>query len=286
MTHIRDLYILRDIRASRVNLIMNDYAAGIPSPLSFLGLGDLLARNMGLSPWSARVIPILHRVEVSAGRTKPEMESKSGVFEPIETMENLTGTVEVSLFLHLPGCESESALRSHIDGRRIAGGLIQNDKVEVHSVTPDGSAFRGLRRGYAMIRPETVERRFITSGDLAPEQSGLARIAEMLFPADRPPGFGWIVPSAVGYRLLEDPETVPQRIRTRSKDIPHVFAEPVLGIAELISVRNKRLTELTMSGLDALFWSWDARGDLVLGHPDYHPEPTNSKQPKEVITHG
>ena len=286
MTHIRDLYVLNNIRASRVNLIMNDYAAGLPSPLSFLGLGDLLARNMGLSPWSARVIPILHRVDVSAGRTKPEMENKSGVFEPIETMEDLTGTVEVSLLLHLPGCESESALRSHIDGRRIAGGLIQNDKVEVHSVTPDGSAFRGLRRGYAMIRPETAERRFITSGDLTPEQPGLARIAETLFPADRPLGFGWIVPSAVGYRLLEDPETVPQRIRTRSKDIPHVFAEPVLGIAELVSVRNKRLTDLTMTGLNALFWSWDARGKLVLGHPDYHPESTNSEQPKEVITHG
>lgn len=286
MTHIRDLYVLRDIRASRVNLIMNDYAAGLPSPLSFLGLGDLLARNMGLSPWSARVIPILHRVDTSEGRTKPEMESKSGVFEPIETMEDLTGMVEISLLLHLPGCESESALRSQIEGRRIAGGLIQNDKVDVHSATPDGSAFRGLRRGYAMIRPETAERRFITSGDLTPEQPGLARIAETLFPADRPPGFGWIVPSAVGYRLLEDPEAVPQRIRTRSQDIPHVFAEPVLGIAELVSVRNKRLTELSMDGLDALFWSWDARGNLILGHPDYHPELTNSEQPKEVITHG
>ena len=293
MTHIRDLYVLNNIRASRVNLIMNDYAAGLPSPLSFLGLGDLLARTMRLSPWSARVIPILHRVGISEGRTKPEMgrnerrkKDEPESFVPIEMMEDLTGTVEVSLLLHLPGCESESALRSHIDGRRIAGGLIQNDKVEVHSVTPDGSAFRGLRRGYAMIRPETAERRFITSGDLTPEQPGLARIAETLFPADRPLGFGWIVPSAVGYRLLEDPETVPQRIRTRSKDIPHVFAEPVLGIAELVSVRNKRLTDLTMTGLNALFWSWDARGKLVLGHPDYHPESTNSEQPKEVITHG
>ncbi|WP_180897413.1 hypothetical protein [Martelella soudanensis] len=286
MTHIHDLYLIRNIRASRVNLIMNDYAAGLPSPLSFLGLGDLLARRLELTPWSARVIPVLHRVDVSEGRTKPEMENKSGSFEPVETMEDLTGTVEVSLLLHLPGCESESKLRAQLAGRRIAGGLIQNEKIEVHSVTPDGSAFESLRRGYAMIRPEIAERRFITSGDLTPEQPGLARIAELLFPADRPPGFGRVIPSAVGYRLLEDPETVPQRIRTRSKDIPHVYAEPVLGIAELISVRNARLTGLTMSGLDALFWSWEARGNLVLGHPDYHPTPSNAAQPKEVTTHG
>lgn len=282
MTDIRDLYVIKNIQASRVNLIMNDFAAGIPSPLSFLGLADLIMRNLGLEPWLGRVIPVLHGVSVSEGRTKPEMENKSGVYEPIETMEDLTGAVEISLLMHLPGCESENALRQHLIGRRIAGGVIQNESLDVKSVTADGSAFRSLRRGYAVIRPDLAERRFITSGDLTQEQPGLARIAEILFPSDRPPGFGWIVPSAVGYRLLEDPETVPQRIRTRSKDIPHVYAEPVVGIAELVSVRNRRLTGMTMSDLDKIFWSWDAREDLILGHPDYHP----SQQDKEELFHG
>lgn len=282
MTDIRDLYVIRNIRASRVNLIMNDFAAGLPSPLSFLGLADLIMRNLGLEPWSGRVIPILHQVSVSEGRTKPEMENKSGIFEPIETMEDMTGTVEVSLLMHLPGCESENTLREQIVGRRIAGGLIQNENFEVRSVTADGSAFRDLRRGYAMIRPDLAERRFITSGDLTPEQPGLARLAEILFPSERPPGFGWIAPSAVGYRLIEDPATVPQRIRTRSKDIPHVYAEPVVGIAELVSVRNRRLTGMTMSDLDKIFWSWDAREDLILGHPDYHPSQHNL----EELSHG
>lgn len=36
MPEFRNLFVLRDIRASRVNLMMNDYAAGLPSPLSFL----------------------------------------------------------------------------------------------------------------------------------------------------------------------------------------------------------------------------------------------------------
>ena len=287
MSDLRNVFVVKNIRATNVNLIMNDFAAGLPSPLSFLGLADLLARNLGLTPWSARVIPVLHRVTVCEGRTKPEMENKSGVFTPIETMEDLKGYVEVSLLLHLPGCDSETALRHHMVGRRIAGGLIQNETVEIHSATADGSAFRDLRRGYAMIRPAQAERRFITSGDLEPDQSGLARLASLLFPAERPPGFGWIVPSAVGYRLLEDPETVPQRLRTRSKDIPHVFAEPVVGIAELVSVRHARLTGLTMSGLNDLFWSWDVRDDLVLGHSDYHPDSHSPDQhSKEVLTHG
>ncbi len=265
----RCLYALRNIRASRVNLLMNDFAAGLPSPLSFLGLADLLVRRMGLAPWSAKVLPVLHQVHVSDGRTKPEMESKSGVFMPIETMEDLTGAVDLSLLVEIPGCDSETALRRVLSGCRIAGGLIQNDVLDVAQVTADGSAFRSLRRGYAMVRPDSPERLRISTGD--PE--GLRTIAATLFPAERPQGFGWIVPVAVGHRLLEEPGSAPRRIRTRSCEVPHVFVEPVVGIAELISVRNARLTDLTEEGLAALLWSWDARDILVLGHADYHPSP-------------
>lgn len=269
MPEMRDLFLIRNIRAARVNLMMNDYAAGLPSPLSFLGLGDLLARRLGLSPWSARALPILHRVVPSEGRTKPEMENKSGAFEPIETMEDLTGYVELSLLLHLPGCPGETALRSAFGGVRIAGGQIQNEEPDIRGVTADGSALRAVRRGYVMTVPERTDRRFITSGDRGPKQPGLSRIAQLLFPAERGEGFGWIVPAAVGYRLLEDPSSAPQRIRTRSKDIPHVYAEPVLGIAELVSARNPHLTALDGPGLSAQMWGWEARGDLILGHAGY-----------------
>lgn len=274
------MFAVKNIVASRVNLLQNDYAAGLPSPLSFLGLADTLVRNMGLAPWSGRTLPILHWVVPSDGRTKPEMEPKGGEFSPIETMEDQVGTVEISLLVDLPGCESASKVRKAMTGRRIAGGLIQNDTIQVDAVTADGSAFRGLRRGFAVVRPgpEHPERRRISIGD----ETTLSTIARTLFPAEREPGSGWIVPVAAGYRLLEDPETVPQRIRTRSREVPHVFAEPVLGIAELISVRNARLTDLSEDGLDALLWSWDARNDLVLGHPDYHPEAVS----KEDHPHG
>ena len=282
---MRDLYLLPNLRASRVNLLMNDYAAGLPSPLALLGLADLIVRRIGLPPWSGRVIPVLHEVTPSAGRTKPEMEPDAGTFGPVEIIEDLTGTVELSLLLHLPGCERESAIRDALSGASLAGGTIQNDRVEVRTVTPDGSAFRGLRRGTAMVRPDQAGRRLISSGDLTPEQPGLAAIAEILFPEERGPGHGWLVPSAVGYRLIEEPETAPRRIRTRTRSVPHVFAEPVVGVAELISVRNPRLTGLTTSGLNDLFWGWEARGDLILGHPAYHPDhPSN--RPEEALTHG
>lgn len=270
---MRDLYLVGVLKAQRVNLLTNDYVAGLPSPLAFLGLVDLVARQLGLEPWSARVLPILHSVHISSGRTKPEMEPKSKAFSPIETPEDMVGAVEISLLVHMPGCPGEAFLRERILGKRIAGGVIQSDSFSVKAVTPDGSALRGARRGYAMVVPEQLERRFITSGDRTPEQPGLRRIADLLYPQERPEGFGWIVPTAVGYRLLENPNEVPKRSFTRSKSIPHVYAEPVLGIVELISVRNPRLTSLSMEEMDRLLWSWDARGEWILGHPLYHQEP-------------
>ena len=277
------MFVARNLKASRVNLIQNDYASGLPSPLSFLGLADTLIRKLGLEPWNGRALPIMHHVAISKGRTKPEMEPKGGAFTPIETMEDLIGTVEVSILMDLPGCESDTEVKRLMAGRRIAGGLIQNDRIDVEAVTPDGAAFRGLRRGYAMLRPDAdrPERRRISTGD----EETLSSIAHTVFPTEREPGHGWIVPVAAGYRLLEDPETAPKRIRTRDPNIPHVFAEPVLGIAELISVRNKRLTDLSEEGLRERLWSWDARGDLVLGHPAYHPE-TPENASKETLTHG
>lgn len=274
------IFAVKNIKASRVNLLMNDYAAGLPSPLSFLGLADALVRDLALVPWSGRVIPVLHSVAVSDGCTKPEMERKSRVFAPIETMEDLVGTVEVSLLIELPGCESVADVEEAMMRRRIAGGIIQNDRITVTDVTADGMAFRGLSRGYAMVRPDShlPERLQISRGD----ESSLAAILDTLIPKERPPGSGWIVPVAAGYRILEDPDTTPARIRRRDPRFPHVFAEPLLGIAELVSTRSTRLTELSEEGLEALFWSWHAKDSYILGHSAYLPTAIQ----KENIGHG
>jgi hypothetical protein len=260
-------FAIRNLRASRVNLLMNDYAAGLPSPMAFLGLAESMGRDLGVDHWKASVLPILHAVHVSEGRTKPEMEPKGGVFTPIEIVEDLVGTVDVSLILDLPGCESADDVRSRILCKRIAGGTISNTDVRVDVVARDGSCLKGLSRGYAMVRPDQDERRIISSGDL----DQMERIARILFPEIREPGCGWIVPVAVGHRLLEDPETVPKRLRARSPDIPHVFVEPCVGIAELVSVRNARLTRLDDNDMADRLWTWSAEGSHVLGHPAYHP---------------
>lgn len=258
-------FAIRNLRASRVNLLMNDYAAGLPSPMAFLGLAESIGRDLGVEHWKTRVLPILHSVHVSDGRTKPEMEAKGGAFSPIEIIEDLVGTVDVSLILDLPGCENADEVGFRILHKRVAGGTIANKALRVDVVSDDGSCLKGMPRGYAMVRPDESERRLISSGDLGQ----LERIARILFPEVRAPGRGWVIPVAVGHRLLEDPETVPRRLRARSPDIPHVFVEPCVGIAELISVRNVRLTGLDENGMTDLFWSLSSNGSHILAHPAY-----------------
>jgi hypothetical protein len=260
-------FLIHNLSASRVNLQMNDYAAGLPGPTAFLGLAESVGRDLGVNPWVSRVLPILHSVHVSEGRTKPEMEPSGSVFGPIETVEDMVGTVRVSLLLDLPGCENADDVRSRIVQKRIAGGIISNRDARVEIVGNDGSALRGSSRGYAIVRPDQEDRRIVSSGDMAV----MERIAKTLFPEVREPGRGWIVPVGVGHRLLEDPETAPKRIRTRNPDIPHVFVEPCVGIAELISVRSARLTGLDDAGMSERLWGWATTETHVLVHSAYIP---------------
>lgn len=276
------IFTAKNIHAERVNLLMNDYAAGLPSPLSFIGLTDAIVRDLGLTPWSGRVIPILHHVSASSGRTKPEMEISKrpatyGSFMPTAIMEDLVGTVKLSLMLDIPECESASDIAESLMRRRVAGGIIQNDRIEVDIAAEDGSAFRHFRRGYVILAPNegTSCGNILCDGD----QSSFAQILEKLFPDKRLPGSGWFIPISAGYRLLEDPEEAPSRIRRRDASLPHVFAEPLLGMAELVSIHNRRLTQENFS---SLFWSWHVEGDFILGHPAYA---TNVIQ-EEKIYHG
>lgn len=266
----RALFVAKNLEASRVNLLMNDFAAGLPSPLAFLGLGEAIGRVLGTQHWSTGVLPILHRVTVSEGRTKAEAavtSRKPGEFAPIEIPEDLIGTVEVSLLLDIPGCSDNHLVAEALVGRRIAGGPIHNADIEVKTVTPDGSAFKNVSRGYAMIPSEPDKSCVIATGAI----EDLKKVAEELYPAERTPGSGWFVPVAVGHRLLEDPDTAPKRSGTRDPKIPHVFTEPAVGIAELVSVRNRRLTELNAEKLNGLLWRWTAEGEWVVGHAYYHP---------------
>ncbi len=263
------LFLAKDLEASRVNLLMNDFAAGLPSPLAFLGLGEAVGRSLGAENWSVAVLPVLHRVDASEGRTRPEYSTRrdKAKFQPDEIAEDLNGMVKASLLLDIPDVTDDQRVREALIGRRIAGGPIHNQDISVVRPTADGSCFNDISRGYAMLPAMPPKSHVIATGAI----SGLQAFAAELYPAEREPGTGWIVPVAVGHRLLEDPASSPKRSNTRNPSIPHVFSEPVVGMAELVSVRSRRLRDLSDTTLQDLFWRWRAEGDWIVGHQNYHP---------------
>lgn len=272
------LFAVHDLQAGRVNLLMNDFAAGLPSPMAFLGLGAAMAPALGAGRWGVGVLPILHEVHVSEGRTKPEMALEGARFIPIEIVEDFVGSIRVSLLMDVPGCEDEHRVAGQLRGRRIAGGTIANETIRVERVACDGSALHRLARGYAVLAPDDPARRIVATGAI----DALSVVATALFPEERAPGAGWIVPVAVGHRLLEDPATALPRAGTRDPQVPHVFTEPVVGIAELVSIRSRRLSDLDERGLSALLWRWIAEGCWIVGHPNYHPDRLAAAQQEQV----
>ena len=265
------LFLIKDLKAHRVNLLMNDYVAGLPSPLAILGFTDALVRAVGQKGWSGRCLPVLHEVYSSYGRTKPEMDRVSAnFFSPTEIPEDMTGYVSLSLIADIPGFDDDIALADALCGRRIAGGIIQNREFSVETVPYDGTVFKKVSRG-SIIAPYVADGSATVFGGTEEE---FAAFSEILFPALRAPNSGWIIPVAAGYRLLEDTATVPKRERTRDASLPHVFAEPLSGAAKLISVRNPALVKLDRDGLSELLWSWTVRDDFILGHSAYLPSTT------------
>lgn len=263
------LFLIKNIEVARVNLLMNDLASGLPSPLAFLGLGTSMAISLGLEErkWNVAILPVLHAVYVSEGRLVPEKYFKSGRFETDEIQEGMTGHISCSFFIDIPDCDDEKAVERAFVGKRIAGGDVQNDlsNIRVEVVASDGGSLPSLRRGYALTSPREKDFRKIAWGNPA----DLSAVADILF-GNREKA-GWHVPAAVGYKLLEDDEYQPSlKEGTRDETIPHAFCDPVVGVSELISIRNPELTALNTDEFRSLFWKWDVKGKFILGHPDYH----------------
>ena len=262
------LFAIKNLHVYGANLIMNDIVAGLPSPLAFLGFADALCRERGVTPWSARILPILHEVHVCEGRTRAEMVPKNNKFKPQEIVEDLRGHIKISMFIDLAEENSDSSIDKAIKLKTFAGGVINHlKKYSVEQIASDSLALKSIPRGRVMVPPKNSEWCYATDGH---QEEDLKLLVERLILKNKDTPQGWFIPSSVGYKLLEDPSSVPERKFTRTKLLPHVFVEPLTSIAELVSVRHPRLKELDENEFLSLFWHWNVRSDYMLGHSNYY----------------
>lgn len=262
------LYVIGPAVAGNANLQQNDFVEGMPSPLASLGFAGLLVRRINqeldrdIDPWSARVMPIYHQISASTGRVKPaptqrKVEGqKHRAMKPGEIAETLTGEVIFTLVIEIDAALDVSRLEAIVDRMRFAGSAIfpYGPQASVSVQRLEGATLSKMRipRGYAMVPPSGRDRADILSFG---EPESLDRMAEALS-AKGEMGGGYLIPCAIGMRLLENPANAEIRKGTRNPEIPHVFAEAGVGFAELVSARSPAISQAHPADLVPRMWRW------------------------------
>ncbi|WP_411839796.1 hypothetical protein [Paracoccus sp. ME4] len=271
-------YLFSNLTASRVNLLQNDFAAGMPSPLAFMGLAGFIAGKVGFGHFEARVMPILYSVTPSEGRIRPEYQFQTDKsakgFAPVEIPESMRGHVEFGFLLDLPGLVDIAMLQNALKKARLAGGIIfaknGKDTFDIRSVPEGGAGLRMSPRGRAVIPGIRDDLRHLTCWTETHEFEQVQDALAQRSTEDNPTP-GMRVPAAIGYRLLTLPGQNPNPTYVRDPGVPHVFAEPGTGVAELVSVRNTALADLDEDAFSERMWSWSISGRHVVAHSVYLP---------------
>ena len=278
-------YVLGPFIAYDANLAPGDFVAGVPSPFAALGLAGAIARKARIDGWSVASIPVIHKIELSPGRLRAAPEVRSGKLKSIEVVETVTGQIEFSLLLEFPGYVSKSVVTKYMKGARFSGGSCfplgtraLGDCVREIEGDDLPRALRGIPRGYVLTPPsaERTQCGLISYG----ERDSLEAVISAVFPGDRKKGSGMLIPCPVGYRLCEDPHTAEVRKGGRDQSTPHVFADQALGIAELISIRNRTHFSSTKNAFEHFAWRW-AQDDSArfVFFSRYHLEASGLSEP-------
>lgn len=254
-------FIVGPFTAHDANLAPGDFVVGMPSPFSALGMAGAIARKAGLNGWGVAAIPVFHKIDLSAGRLRSAPVAEGKKLKPVEVSETVTGQVEFSLLMEFPGHVSTTAIARHLERSRFSGGSIFAEGNRrlidlVHEIEGDDLplALRRTPRGYALTPPDPDRQGYshVSFG----EKETLEEVIAASSPGDRAKGSGMMVPCPVGYRLCEDPNTALPRKGGRDQTTPHVFVDQALGVAELISIRNRTQFGSVKEAFNHLAWRW------------------------------
>ena len=286
------MYAIGPLAVNGANLKMNDLCGGLPSPGGFLGFAGALARQFGLDGWAPSVLPVLHDVQVSPGRIKGGVRGGKPV--PLEVPEDITGAFLATLLIDFPEEVRESELKEAVLSRRLCGGNVfpaadgrrdggrtwaapsDTSARCVRAVSAaDGSVLSDLPRGYAVVPARELSALPVTNG----ADAHVETLVDVLHPEDGVrQEAGYLVPVAAGYRLIEEPVPAGARTGTRDAVTRHAFAEPLMTIGEMVSVRSSRLRDLDAEGLRAVSWRWHSAGADRLFSPLLASDPVTTEE--------
>lgn len=273
--------------AQNVNAEANQYVAGLPAITGFTGFAHqqirLLNQPIDFGWQENGTAIVIHDFQFRAGhpRCPAYMKDENGS-EAASIVEEFKADMQLSLIIRVGidnNIDDDDATNALIDhhfiGKRqkdetcyYANPTLQN-RIN-HSFLAGGHCVKtGKARFFDSIQLSDWLKKEMSPGyfikdryDLLAEDKaeGIAPLDSVLnsmtvFKTDAGSQYqrgqkGWIIPVAVGYQAIERPQ---QRPQARGGH-PHVYAEPVTGLAEAVSAKRianeeKRLTR------QAIFWT-------------------------------
>ncbi|MGR9012861.1 MAG: type I-F CRISPR-associated protein Csy2 [Gammaproteobacteria bacterium] len=268
--------------AQNVNAEANQYVVGLPAITGFTGFAHQQIRllnqpaDLGLQENGTAIV--IHDFQLRAGhpRCPAYMKDENGS-EAASIVEEFKADLRISLIIRIDS-EDDAAndlIEHHFLGKR------QNDETRYyanpalqnrinhsflaggHCVKTGKVRFFDSKKLSDWLKKEMSPGYFIKDRyDLLSEDKaqGITPLDSVLnsmtrFKTDISNQYqrsrkGWIIPVAIGYQAIEQPQ---QRSQARGGH-PHVYAEPVTGLAEAVSAKRianeeKRLTR------QAIFWT-------------------------------
>lgn len=267
------LFTVENIYAENVNFLASDYVAGMVSPGALIGLaGAMQMKLCGGSPYKVSVLPLIHEIEFSRGRTLGELrhvdQSVSDATVVTEIPQDMPGLIRFSLIIEMQdGDATEIQVQRFIESARFSGGQVTTDPTAPHRRPTvrrhDGWGdvdIRRLPRGWAVMPLSGP----VAQGD---EEEFLNLLAARQVAMQK----GRIVNLVpAGYRMLGF--GAPQLQGARDGKTAHQFAEPLTGLSQTVSSRNPFFRSLSAQDLAAHAWTWSVApgSPLRLYSPAYH----------------
>ncbi|OQX11167.1 MAG: hypothetical protein BWK73_18355 [Thiothrix lacustris] len=259
--------VLPGLQVKDFNAESNQYVVGIPAMTGFTGFGHGIERELNRLGWALQVEGVavmLHDLRLHEGHPKcpaAMLGAKDFINPPI--IEEIKGDMRVTLVLRLVGnyddealsqkladsfasVETRQALYNWIHANPCCGGSCHDLKalrlLVATETEDDDLLLKALRRlqqhdkGFWVVpRDDLLSERQAEGQDVL---DALLDTQRRMKQADgrwrRDAWIGdekrWLVPLAIGYQAIEAPQPR-QGVR---KAAPHIYAEPLTGLGELV----------------------------------------------------
>lgn len=259
--------VIPGLQVKDFNAESNQYVVGIPAMTGFTGFGHGLERELNRLGWALQVEGVavmLHDLQLHEGHPKcpaAMLGAKDFINPPI--IEEIKGDMRVTLVLRLVGNYDDEALSEKLEDRFASVEMRQALYDWIHAHPCCGGSCHDLKALRLLVATETEDdavllkalRRLqqhdkgfwvVPRDDLLSERQAegqdvldaLLDTQRRMKQADghwRRDGWigdekRWLVPLAIGYQAIETPQP---RHGVR-KAAPHLYAEPLTGLGELV----------------------------------------------------